>query len=81
MHFVYMIVSQDSYKHTYVGYTKNLTGRLKLHNSGKGAKYTRGRSWKIIYSKKYNTKSEALKNEYKLKINYFLRKKIKNKKL
>ena len=50
MYFVYMLLSLDNFKNTYVGYTKNLSGRLKLHNSGKGAKYTKGRSWKIIYS-------------------------------
>ena len=81
MYFVYMLLSLDNFKNTYVGYTKNLSGRLKLHNSGKGAKYTKGRSWKIIYSKKFASKSEALKSEYKLKNNFLLRKKIKNKAL
>ena len=81
MYFVYMLLSQDNLKHTYVGYTKNLSQRLKLHNSGKGAKYTKGRFWKIIYSKKFTSKSEAIKNGYKLKKNYLLRKKIKNKAL
>ena len=81
MYFVYMLLSLDNFKNTYVGYTKNLSGRLKLHNSGKGAKYTKGRSWKIIYSKKFTTKSEALKSGYKLKKNFLLRKKIKNKAL
>ena len=81
MYFVYMLISLDSRKHTYVGYTKNLSHRLKLHNSSKGAKYTKGRSWKIIYSKKFTSKSEAIKNEYKLKKNYLLRRKIKNKEL
>ena len=52
---------------TYVGYTNNIKKRLKLHNSSKGAKFTRGRKWKIIYKKSYNTKSEAMKNEYLLK--------------
>ena len=81
MYFVYMLLSLDNLRHTYVGYTKNLNRRLKLHNSGKGAKYTKGRSWKIIYAKKFISKSEALKNEYKLKKNFLLRKKIKNKSL
>ena len=62
---------------TYVGYTNNLKKRLNLHNSGKGAKFTRGRRWKVIYKKKYTSKSDALKNEYTLKNNYLLRKKIK----
>ena len=79
MYFVYMLLSQDINKHSYVGSTNNLEKRLKLHNEGKGAKYTKGRNWKVIYKKKYKNKSEALKEEYKLKKNYKLRKEIKNK--
>tara|TARA_B110000438_G_C15418287_1_gene480680 strand:- start:255 stop:491 length:237 start_codon:yes stop_codon:yes gene_type:complete len=63
---------------TYVGYTLNLKNRLKKHNSGKGAKSTKGRYWKVIYKKKYKTKSEALKAEYSLKKNLILRKNIKD---
>ena len=44
-----------------------IRNRLKLHNSSKGAKFTRGRKWKIIYKKSYNSKSEAMKKEYLLK--------------
>ena len=79
MYFVYMLLSQDINKHSYVGSTNNLEKRLKLHNKGKGAKYTKGRNWKVIYKKKYKNKSEALKEEYVLKKNYKLRKKIKKK--
>ena len=50
-----------------------------MHNSSKGAKYTRGRKWLMIYFKKYKKKSEALIEEYKLKKNYLLRKKLKEK--
>ena len=53
MYFVYMLLSEDSNKHSYVGSTNNLEKRLKLHNEGKGAKYTKGRNWKVIYKKKY----------------------------
>ena len=67
-HFVYLIVSYHNNKFiSYVGYTKNIKNRLKLHNSSKGAKFTRGRKWKIIYKKSYNSKSEAMKYEFKLK--------------
>jgi len=79
MYFVYMLLSQDINKHSYVGSTNNLEKRLKLHNEGKGAKYTKGRNWKVIYKKKYKNKLEALKEEYVLKKNYKLRKKIKKK--
>ena len=64
---------------SYVGYTNNIEKRLKLHNSGKGAKFTKGKKWELIYLKKYQNKSKAMKEEYKLKKNYQLRNKIKNK--
>tara|TARA_Y100001970_G_scaffold92703_1_gene116866 strand:+ start:1986 stop:2234 length:249 start_codon:yes stop_codon:yes gene_type:complete len=63
---------------SYVGYTNNLKNRLNLHNTSKGAKFTRGRKWKLIYYKKFKNKNEAMINEYKLKKNYTLRNKIKN---
>ena len=63
---------------TYVGYTNNLRKRLKLHNAGKGAKFTRGRSWKILYSEKYITKKEAISREYYIKKNRKFRNLIKN---
>ena len=64
-------------KKTYVGYTNNLKKRLKLHNEGKGAKFTRGRRWKIIYSEKYSTKREATSREYYIKKNRKFRNLIK----
>ena len=63
---------------TYVGYTNNLKKRLNKHNLGKGAKSTRGRTWKIIFKKSYLNKSSALKAEYFLKKNSSIRKKIRN---
>ena len=78
-HFVYLIVSFNNKRLiSYVGYTNNIKKRLKLHNSSKGAKFTRGRKWKLIYKKTYNTKSEAMRNEYYLKINKKKRNKLKN---
>ena len=69
--YVYMILTKINGKYlSYVGYTKNLKKRLKLHNSSKGAKFTKGKKWIIIYSKRYNSKSLAMKNEYLLKKNY-----------
>ena len=80
--FVYLIVSKNKGKKvSYVGYTKNLTNRILLHNNGKGAKFTKGRIWKLIYYKKYKTKSEAMSEENKLKKNYKLRKLLKQEKL
>jgi putative endonuclease len=63
-------------KKTYVGYTNNLELRLEKHNSGKGAKSTKGYKWIVIYSKKFKTKNNAMSYEYKLKMNKSLRKKI-----
>jgi putative endonuclease len=62
---------------TYVGYTNNLKNRLYLHNSGKGAKFTRGRKWKLIYKEKFLTKEEAISREYYIKKNRKLRNSIK----
>ena len=63
---------------TYVGYTNNLKKRINLHNSGKGAKFTRGRKWKLIYKEKRKSKKEAISREYYIKNNRTLRNKIKN---
>tara|TARA_B100001121_G_scaffold266992_1_gene249966 strand:+ start:329 stop:580 length:252 start_codon:yes stop_codon:yes gene_type:complete len=75
--FVYLLKSISPGKRkTYVGYTNNLTKRLFLHNNNKGAKSTRGLKWKILYKKKFVSKSKAMSYEYKLKHNKILRKKI-----
>ena len=76
--FVYLIVSnlKKNKKISYVGYTNNLEKRLSLHNSGKGAKFTRGKKWKLVYYKKYDSRAIAMKNEFLLKKNYRLRKKL-----
>ncbi len=66
---------------TYVGYTKNLSNRIRLHNSGKGAKFTRGRKWRVIYKEKLSSKTKAISREYYIKKNRTLRNKIKNKQL
>ncbi len=77
---VYMIIAKKIRRYiTYVGYSKNIEKRLLLHNSSKGAKFTKGNYWKLIYQKKYNSKSEAMKAEYNLKKNYRYRLKLKNK--
>ena len=78
-YFVYMLLTKHRGKFiSYVGYTNNLKNRLSLHNSSKGAKFTKGKKWEIIYSKKYLNKSKAMKDEYKLKKDYKLRNKIKS---
>ena len=77
-HFVYVIGNyQNSKLTTYVGHTGNLKKRLNLHNKGKGAKFTRGRQWKVIYTEKYDTKKEAITREYYIKKNRKFRNLIK----
>tara|TARA_Y100000590_G_scaffold62245_1_gene66524 strand:- start:536 stop:787 length:252 start_codon:yes stop_codon:yes gene_type:complete len=77
-YFVYLIGSTNNNKLiTYVGYTKNLNERLNLHNRGKGAKFTRGRRWRILYKEKYKTISEAKSREYYMKKDRKFRNKIK----
>ena len=67
-HFVYILKTMDGYiNKTYVGYTTDVISRLKKHNSSKGAKATRGYKWKIIYKKRFLSKSKALSFEYNLK--------------
>ena len=63
---------------TYVGYTNDLKKRVNLHNSNKGAKFTKGRKWKLIYKEKHSSKKEAIFREYYIKNNRTLRNKIKN---
>ena len=78
-YYVYMLRSNNKKKSiTYVGYTKNLQNRIKLHNSGKGAKFTRGRKWKLIYKEVHQSKNKAISREYYIKNNRKLRNKIKN---
>ena len=63
---------------TYVGYTNDLKKRINLHNNNKGAKFTKGRKWKLIYKEKHKSKKEAISREYYIKNNRTLRNKIKN---
>ena len=79
MHFfVYLLITKNKNKYlSYVGFTNNINKRLKLHNTGKGAKFTKGRKWTLIYKKRYKSKSIAMKEEYKLKNDRKLRNLIK----
>ena len=78
MYYVYMLKSKGIKSVTYVGYTNNLKKRINLHNSGKGAKFTKGRKWKLIYKETRKSKKEAISREYYIKKNRTLRNKIKN---
>jgi len=74
-----MLKSLEEKTVTYVGYTSDIKKRIKLHNLGKGAKFTRGRKWKLIYKEKFNSKKEAISREYYIKKNRLFRNKIKKK--
>lgn len=66
MYYTYLAKCADN--SLYCGYTDNIENREKIHNSGKGAKYTRSRlPVKIVYYEEFETKSEALKREYAIK--------------
>ena len=69
LYYIYVLKSLNGKPVTYVGYTKNLKNRLKLHNEGKGAKFTRGRKWKLIYKEKFKTKTMAMSREHFIKQN------------
>lgn len=65
-HIVYMLRCRD--KTFYTGYTTNLERRLRQHEEGKGAKYTRGRGpFQVVYIEKHETKEAAMKREYEIK--------------
>ena len=74
-----MLESIEKKSVTYVGYTKDLKKRISLHNKGKGAKFTRGRTWKLVYKEYFRSKSKAISREYYIKKNRTLRNNIKNK--
>ncbi len=77
-YYLYLILSKKYNKYTsYVGYTSDIEKRLYLHNNSKGAKFTRGRQWRLIYKEKLTTKNQAISREYYIKNNRKLRNLIK----
>lgn len=65
-HYFYVLLCRDNTY--YAGYTNNLEKRIKTHNEGKGAKYTRARRpVQLIYKEVFADKSKALKAEYAFK--------------
>jgi len=77
-YFVYLIGCKKYRKlTTYVGYTNNLKKRINLHNEGKGAKFTRGRKWKLLYFERFSSKKEAISRECYIKKNRKFRNLIK----
>ena len=64
---------------TYVGWTNDVERRLATHNAGKGARTTRGRMWRLLYSESFKTRREAMSREWHLKRDRALRKRLSDK--
>ncbi|MDQ0273117.1 GIY-YIG nuclease family protein [Cytobacillus purgationiresistens] len=65
-HYFYVLECNDG--SLYAGYTNNLERRLKKHNEGKGAKYTRGRApLKLVFHQTFDNKRDAMRAEYRFK--------------
>ncbi len=65
-YYVYIILTVNN--KLYCGYTDNVEKRFNLHMEGKGAKYTKAnKPLKIVYTKEFDTKQEAQKEEYRIK--------------
>lgn len=65
-HIVYILKCKDNT--LYTGYTIDLENRLEMHESGKGAKYTRGRGpFEVMFVEHHSTKEKALQKEYAIK--------------
>jgi putative endonuclease len=66
--YVYVLGSEEAKgPRTYVGWTTDLERRLIAHNSGRGARSTRGRQWRLLYAERCESKSAALSREWRLK--------------
>ena len=66
MYYVYILKCCDGT--LYCGYTNDVEKRFETHQSGKGAKYTRGRlPLELVYTEEFETKSKAMKRECEIK--------------
>ena len=66
MNYTYLVLCRD--KTLYCGWTNHLDERIKAHNDGKGAKYTRSRRpVELVYYEIFPTKEEAMSREYAIK--------------
>ena len=75
--YVYVLGCRTRTGHlTYVGWTSDLARRLKQHNSGKGARSTRGRVWTLLYSEACAGKRHAMSREWHLKRDRAFRRKL-----
>ena len=75
--FVYILGTKDrnGYR-TYVGWTSDLDRRLGQHNTGTGARSTRGYQWSLLYAERYVNRGDAMSREWHLKRDRRFRKKL-----
>lgn len=77
MSFVYVLGCTDRHgTRTYVGWTNDIAKRLSRHNTGKGARSTRGRRWQLLYVEYFQSRTEAMRREYFLKKERRFRRKL-----
>lgn len=66
MNYTYIVKCKDG--SLYTGWTNDIERRIKAHNEGKGAKYTKSRRpVKLVYYEEFATKEEAMRREYAIK--------------
>ena len=65
--FVYVLLSRKRPKRTYVGWTLDLQRRIAQHNTGMGARTTRGGTWVLVYAESHRTRRAAMRREVFLK--------------
>lgn len=66
MNYTYIVKCSDG--SLYTGWTNDVEKRVKAHNNGKGAKYTKSRApVKLVHVEEFDTKEEAMKREYEIK--------------
>jgi len=61
---------------TYVGWTHDVDRRLAQHNAGKGARFTRGRTWMLLHWERCASRGQALRREWQVKRDRALRKRL-----
>ena len=75
--YVYVLGTVTKNRHlTYVGWTSDVARRLAQHNTGKGARTTRGRVWVLLHSERCRSKRAAMSREWHLKRDRKFRKKL-----
>jgi putative endonuclease len=75
--YVYVLGTRTKTRHlTYVGWTSDVARRLTQHNSGKGARTTRGHVWVLLHSERCKSKRAAMSREWHLKRDRAFRKRL-----